>query len=178
MFALVQTGAQKDDEKWFLQYWTVAAQYRKLCVLVQRIKKKKWRPSQWGFCCLSWRQQKHKKHWLTNTWPLCASNTSELHLIQCQQMPPLSSSVAPFLSVRKIFSCFYKGYCFLSRHLGEQILACIARVLSLHSLRGWKGPEHFSQLAVLKTVRSFSSERRKSQITSFIPLFKKRMKSE
>lgn len=61
---------------------------------------------------------------LTDRIPgLCTSNTSALHLIQCQQMPPLSSIVARFLSVYEIFvsSCFYKGYSFLSRHLGELI---------------------------------------------------------
>lgn len=34
---------------------------------------------------------------------LCTSNTSVLHLIQCQQMSPVSSIVARFLSVYEIF---------------------------------------------------------------------------
>lgn len=39
--------------------------------------------------------------------PLCGSNTSALHLIQQQQMPPLSSVVARFLSpsTRLFFLC-------------------------------------------------------------------------
>lgn len=56
--------------------------------------------------------------------PLCGSNTSALHLIQQQQMPPLSPVVARFLSpsTRLFFLCvcFCKGYCFPSRHLGQQ----------------------------------------------------------
>lgn len=59
--------------------------------------------------------------------PLCGSNTSALHLIQQQQMPPLSPVVARFLSPSTDSSfcvcvcvCFCKGYCFLSRHLGQR----------------------------------------------------------
>lgn len=74
--------------------------------------KKKERLSQWGFCCLSWKQQKHKKHWLTNTWPLWASNTSALHLIQCQQMPPLSSIVAVSSQSTRLFHVFIKATVF------------------------------------------------------------------
>lgn len=56
----------------------------------------------------------------TNTWPLGASHTSASHLIQCPQLPPLSSAVARFLHVHQILSCFHKGYCCLSRRLSLQ----------------------------------------------------------
>lgn len=69
-----------------------------LCACSER--KKKW------VACLNgafviWAGE-HKKQ-RENTWTLCASNTSALHLIQCQHMPPLCAIVPGFLSVRNIF---------------------------------------------------------------------------
>lgn len=87
-----------------------------------------WEKKKWGACLngafVIWAGE-HKKH-RQNTWTLCASNTSALHLIQCQHMPPLSAIVASFLSVRNIFFFFHKGYCFQSRHSSERRLLVLS----------------------------------------------------
>lgn len=80
--------------------------------------KKKESLSQWSFCYLSWRAQETLTKYLG---PLCLKYLS----IALDTMSTNASSVcysSPFpLHPSKIFSGFYKGYYFLSRHLGEQI---------------------------------------------------------
>lgn len=130
----LETGALQDNEKSGSPMLDSCSPVQEaLCAFSERRKKKR-DCLNGAFVVWVGRQQKHKKQWLTNTWPLCASNTSALHLIQCQQMPPLSTRVARFLSVRWISSCFHKDYCFLSRHLGEWIW----HMLNHFSMRGWK----------------------------------------
>lgn len=93
------------------------------CSLVQEAlcacsEEKKESLSQWGFCYLGWRAQETLTKYLD---PLCLKYLSiALDTMSTNASSVCYSSLFP-LHPSKIFSGFYKGYYFLSRHLGKQI---------------------------------------------------------
>jgi len=134
-FYNLETGAQKKTtQTWFSVLDSCSRVQDALCARSERQREeKKECVSQWGFCCLSWRQETLTDKYLA---PLCLKYLS----VALDTMSTNASSVlysSPVSLSTRFFHVFIRATVFSEQTSGCADLACVAsRLPSLHSPRG------------------------------------------